>query len=383
MIEHNEQNSKASTSDDLSCYQTAFEHLCQHPVFDLTQAEKTSLLLPVLAALQTHHTSHCAEFANILAAQPASLIHTLENLPYVAVRLFKLLNLKSIADSDVYRTLRSSGTTGQVTAQVALDRQTSQRQSKTLVSILQQILGKRRLPMLIIDAPSTVQRGTAFNARGAGIQGLMFFGKDHTYALNDDMSLNELALASFSEKYSDEPVLVFGFTFMVWQYLINQLARSPFNLQLPKATLLHSGGWKKLESQKVDNSTFKQRVLSTVGIHQVHNFYGMAEQVGSVFLECSEGHLHAPSMADVIVRRTDDLSPCDIGEAGIVQVLSAIPSSYPGHSILTEDMGVILGEDDCPCGWKGRYFSILERLPKAELRGCSDTHAQHKEATNT
>lgn len=70
-----------------------------------------------------------------------------------------------------------------------------------------------------------------------------------------------------------------------------------------------------------------------------------------------------------------DFSVCGFGEAGIVQVVSMLPESYPGHSLLTEDEGVILGEDDCPCGRRGKYFKILGRLPQAEIRGCSDTYA--------
>ena len=56
-------------------------------------------------------------------------------------------------------------------------------------------------------------------------------------------------------------------------------------------------------------------------------------------------------------------------------MVSVLPGSYPGHSLLTEDEGVILGEDDCPCGRKGKYFHILGRLKNAEIRGCSDTYA--------
>jgi hypothetical protein len=52
-----------------------------------------------------------------------------------------------------------------------------------------------------------------------------------------------------------------------------------------------------------------------------------------------------------------------------------LPESYPGHVLLTEDKGVILGEDDCPCGRKGKYFKIIGRLKNAEIRGCSDTYA--------
>ena len=57
------------------------------------------------------------------------------------------------------------------------------------------------------------------------------------------------------------------------------------------------------------------------------------------------------------------------------RIISLIPTSYPGHSIITEDQGVIFGEDNCKCGRKGKYFSINGRLKAAEVRGCSDAVA--------
>jgi hypothetical protein len=69
------------------------------------------------------------------------------------------------------------------------------------------------------------------------------------------------------------------------------------------------------------------------------------------------------------------LSVCDFGEAGIIEVVSALPKSYPGHALLTEDEGIVIGEDDCPCGRKGKYFKVHGRLANAEIRGCSDTYA--------
>ena len=99
----------------------------------------------------------------------------------------------------------------------------------------------------------------------------------------------------------------------------------------------------------------------------------MVEQVGSIFVECEAGRLHAPSFADVIIRRAQDWSVAETGEEGLIQVLSCLPQSYPGHSLLTEDLGTITGVDDCPCGRHGKTFSVSGRLPKAEVRGCSDT----------
>ena len=36
--------------------------------------------------------------------------------------------------------------------------------------------------------------------------------------------------------------------------------------------------------------------------------------------------------------------------------------------MLTEDLVIILGEDDCKCGRKGKYFKIIGRLKNAELK---------------
>lgn len=32
--------------------------------------------------------------------------------------------------------------------------------------------------------------------------------------------------------------------------------------------------------------------------------------------------------------------------------------SYFGYCILIEDLGIVFGEDDCECGWLGKYFKV-------------------------
>ena len=59
---------------------------------------------------------------------------------------------------------------------------------------------------------------------------------------------------------------------------------------------------------------------------------------------------------------------------GVIQTLSLLPLSYPGHNILTEDQGVIHGVDDCKCGKLGKYFSLTKRVVGTETRGCSDVY---------
>ena len=91
-------------------------------------------------------------------------------------------------------------------------------------------------------------------------------------------------------------------------------------------------------------------------------------------MECEYGHYHSSVFSDIIIRRAYDFSIAGIGEEGIIQVLSILPKSYPGHSLLTDDKGILLGEDDCPCGRLGKYFKVTGRLEHAEIRGCSDTY---------
>ncbi|SBT16341.1 Acyl-protein synthetase, LuxE [Marinomonas gallaica] len=344
-------------------------------VFGLAKAEKQAWLLDELNRLTLHHQAHCAPYANLLAGQgqQAGVAESLDAVPFVAARLFKMLCLSSTQPEDVFKTLTSSGTTSQVKSQIVLDRDTAALQSKVLVSLLSSFTGKARRPMLIIDHDGLTGDKAGFSARGAGVQGLSFLGRDHTYALNSDMTPNWPVIDEFIAKYTNAPVLIFGFTFMVWQHFIEPLIASDRSNLLPQALLFHSGGWKKLQDQAVSNEVFKTMVRQALGEGvAVHNFYGMVEQIGSVFVECEQGHLHAPSYADVIIRDQETLEVKNIGESGLIQVLSFIPKSYPGHSILTEDLGRLLGEGDCPCGRKGRYFEVLGRLPKTEVRGCSD-----------
>ncbi|GAA0857173.1 acyl-protein synthetase [Aliiglaciecola litoralis] len=358
----------------LEQFQLAFDNLLQTSVYQVPQKNKQQALLPIFNLLHQHHQTHCLAYANIMQ-QANGTVNALADLPYLAVRLFKQLSLSSVPQQDVFKVLQSSGTTSQRPASIFLDKATSGRQSKVLVKVLQETLGKQRLPMLIIDSPAVLKDKSLFSARGAGIQGLSFFGRDHTYALDDNMQLNWSAIDAFHQKYQDQPVLIFGFTFMVWLYFIQGLKQQAKTVRFNHGVLLHSGGWKKLEGQRVDNHQFKHLLAQTTGVERCYNFYGMAEQVGSVFMECEQGYLHAPVFADVIIRDPFTLEVAPIGQSGLVQVLSVLPTSYPGHSILTEDLGTLIGTDDCQCGRQGHYFTIQGRLPKTEVRGCSDTHS--------
>ncbi|MGE0549195.1 MAG: acyl-protein synthetase [Kofleriaceae bacterium] len=338
------------------------------------QLTKEAALLPALAALTAHHRAHCAAYDRLGRVQGWSTkAASLGELPWLPAALWKTHRLVSVSDDEIATTLTSSGTTGQIPSRVYLDKDTARRQSRALARIIGHVLGPQRLPMLVIDTASVLRDRTAFSARGAGVLGMMTFGARPVFALGEDMTLDFAAIEDFLRRHGNAPFLVFGFTYMVWAYLHNNLDGR--GLDLSRGVLFHSGGWKKLTELAVDNQTFRRELARSTGLVRIHNFYGTVEQVGSVLLEGEDGLLYAPPFADVLVRDPVTLDELPPGHAGVIQLVSALPSSYPGHSILTEDLGVIEHVDRNACGRLGKAIRVIGRVPRAELRGCGDTHA--------
>ena len=348
------------------------------PAYDWAHEEKHAFLTRELCELTRHHAVLCPEYAHMLKAWGTDVdkVQSFEELPFLPVRLFKEFSLKSVADEDLHRTMTSSGTTGQQVSRIFLDRETSTLQSKVLSRIVGEFLGKQRLPMIILDTSAVIKNRAMFSARGAGILGFSMFGRDKIYALDENMQLDVEGLKAFLEKHEGEDIFLFGFTFMIWQHFCAELRKVGYKPDLSRGVLIHGGGWKKLADRHITTAQFKQELFETCGLTRVHDYYGMVEQTGTIYMECEHGHLHAPVWSDVTIRRASDFSAADVGELGLIQVSSLLPHSYPGHCLLTEDEGRILGEDDCPCGRKGKYFEIVGRIKRAEVRGCSDTYEQ-------
>ncbi|MCG7538273.1 acyl-protein synthetase [Pseudoalteromonas sp. CO348] len=352
--------------------------LSDWPPYAWPKQQKQSVLISKLAELDQLHLSQCPPFAKLKQSMPSIDLNSHPFSPFfpLPVRLFKSQELKSVPQESVIKTMMSSGTSGQSVSKIYLDKRTSALQVKILSKLVTHLIGKQRLPMLVIDCPSTVKNRTKFSARTAGILGFSMYGRDITYALNDDMTINFDALNAFIDKYQGQKKFIFGFTYIVWLHFVEALEQLSKKIDLSESILLHGGGWKKIEANKVTKSHFKSRLANVTAIQSVHNYYGMIEQTGSIFMECKQGHFHCSSWSEVIIRDFKTLQPVKDGNLGLIQLISALPHSYPGHSILSEDIGVKLGEDDCQCGWKGTYFDVLGRVKQAEVRGCSDTYSK-------
>jgi hypothetical protein len=351
------------------------EDLLREPPYSLPQAEKERVLLEELTRLNDHHRQHCPEYARLtdIVFPPNGAPLTLAGLPYLPVGLFKERLLSSIPPEKVFKVLQSSGTTGQVPSRITLDHETALLQTRALSRIMTYILGPERLPMLLIESPDLIRDRNQFNARGAGLLGMMNFGRHHCYALNSELALQIDDVRDFLQRFGHDRFLIFGFTFLAWSAFLQPI--QSLGLDLSQGILIHSGGWKKLQEQAVTAEEFREAFRRATGLTCIYNFYGMVEQVGSIFLEGDDGYFYPPAFADVIIRDPVTLAELPVGEQGVVEVLSLLPRSYPGHALLTEDLGVVHAIDPAGSDRRGKAFSILGRIPRAELRGCSDVIA--------
>ena len=53
--------------------------------------------------------------------------------------------------------------------------------------------------------------------------------------------------------------------------------------------------------KKISNNTFRKMIKDILNISVVHNYYGLVEQTGSIYMECEEGHLHCSNFSDILL----------------------------------------------------------------------------------
>ena len=365
------------------------DQLLAMPPYGMLPDERQCVLLELLKEELEYACKKNLAYRNYLQHWPAEarLARRIADLPYLPVALLKAQPPLSLVEpNEIKRTLTSSSTTGQTPSRIVLDSSTARRMSKAVVVIAENFIGPNRRPYLVVDTPNSVGGGTELGARGAAIQGLRPFASDVTYCLRSDsvggLALDRDKLLHFAETWGKSPVLVYGFTYILWKYLVRPLRAENVCLKMDNLHILHSGGWKLLQQEAVDKATFNEELARVFGCSPncVIDFYGMVENVGIIYPDCREGNKHVPVFGDVVVRDPLTLQPVREGQQGIVQVCSALPTSFPGHLLLTEDIAEIVSYDGCGCGRQGTSFRFVGRVPKAEVRGCGNIERTRQQA---
>jgi phenylacetate-coenzyme A ligase PaaK-like adenylate-forming protein len=353
-----------------------FEQILKKDIINYNIKFKEKIFLSHQKFLTKFHYERCYEYKKILNSKSIKIskIKKLEEIPYLPTKIFKDYSLKSIQNNQIVRIMNSSGTSNNNLSKIILDKDTSINQIKVLSKIVKSVIGDSRLPTIIIDTKKFIADKNKFSARIAGILGFSNFSKHTLFALNENMKLDFNNILKFLKKYKNQKILIFGFTYLVYENFLQYLIKNKKKIDLSKAIMIHGGGWKKLTNLNISNKEFKLQLRKITKINTIYNYYGMIEQTGSIFIECNKGNFHASLFNDIIIRNHNNFKVNKTGEKGIIQIFSLIPKSYPGHSILTEDEGIILGEGNCGCGNKSKYFNVLGRMENSEIRGCSDVY---------
>ena len=360
---------------------TQMDQLFAEPVYSETPQTEAIYLKALQEELIFHYENNdmYRQFCNRKGFDPHNELTDIKQIPPVAVSVFKNLGfgLASVPKEDIKLRLQSSATSG-TPSTIVVDKITSKRQAKAMVKVMQEFIGKDRKPFLVMDIDPRSEFRALLGARFAAITGYLNFASKAGYFLKAKNGVSYFDIEAIKEYLttipSDQPVVVFGFTYILYSNVLKAILENKEKIQLPKGSkIIHIGGWKKLEAEKVEKSLFNQQLAEGFGIEpaDVIDIYGFTEQMGLNYPDCPCGCKHTSSYVKVLARDVVTREVLPAGKKGMMEFITPIPHSYPGNVVLTDDMGIIESEP-CPYGRPGQRFRITGRMKKAEVRGCGD-----------
>ena len=343
-------------------------------VFDYNKKERNIYFEKNFFEIIKFHQKNCKDYFSILKKLGFQLNKKTKSsdAPPIPVSIFKDNKLYSCKEKNIVKKLLSSGTTGNKQSQIFLDATNSKVQTKVLVQIMEYFFGKKRMPMLIIDKKFEYKDRTNLLASQAAVNGFSILAKKTYFAFHSNGQINLKEIKKFMEEFAEEKKIVFGFTNKIFEFFLEK-HNLPKNIQFKNCTLLHGGGWKKIESKSMDPKKFKSELKKRYNFKKIVNYYGLIEQTGSIFVECNKCDSFKCSIySDVYVRDENLKIEKQKNKEGLIQLMSLLPSSYPGNNILTEDLGLICSSETCKCNFKGKRFKIIGRSKESEIRGCAN-----------
>ena len=317
--------------------------------------EQQQLYLKALQEELIFHYEHnemYRQFCDRKGFDPKAEIKSIEDIPPVAVSVFKDLGmgLQSVPKEDIKLRLQSSATSG-TPSTIVVDKITSKRQAKAMVKVIQEAIGKERKPFLVMDIDPRSEFRALLGARFAAITGYLNFASKAGYFLKAKEGVSYFDVDAMQEYVAgidkDQPVVVFGFTYILYSNVLKAVKEKGISIPLPKdSKIIHIGGWKKLESEKISKELFNKQLADCFGIEPVDviDIYGFTEQMGLNYPDCPCGCKHESSYVKVLVRDivTNEVLPA--GEEGKLEFITPVPHSYPGNAVLTDDLGMWFDE---------------------------------------
>ena len=363
-----------------------FKKLLDLDVYSSDENKRKKLFLDSINQNFQHHYKHCepyTKFCQRRGFNENSIFTCIQDIPALPVQAFKQFGNFLISSSNEKKSnliLQSSATSGKPSS-ISIDKVTARRQVQTMSRVLVKFLGEKRRPFIVVDVDPKLSSPEVMGARAAATSGFLNLSKNQTYILKSNkdgtLELDKDKLVEALEicSMSEEPPVIFGFTYVLFETILdNTDLIDNYNLS-PNTSLIHIGGWKKLESKKISKNNFNELASKVFGIKKdnVVDIYGFTEQMGIIYPSNGMNKKTTSVFGDVLVRDPSTYDILPDGEEGLLQFISPMPFSYPGHSIITDDLGVISGYSSSDKNLLfGKKFEITGRAKNAEVRGCGD-----------
>ncbi|HEY4613909.1 MAG TPA: acyl-protein synthetase, partial [Citricoccus sp.] len=184
---------------------------------------------------------------------------------------------------------------------------------------------------------------------------------DHHVDLDDDAGDPEPA-ADQLRRWQGGPVRhVLGPGPLV-RRLVRSLADTATTVRLdPYSMVITLGGRTRSPEAAGEAEAFRDRCHDRLGVRRenVREVYAMAES-SLLAVECQVHRKHVPPWCHVSARDPDDVrTEVAPGASGVIAVLDALNTSYPGF-LLSEDVGAV-ETGTCPCGRTGQVLVVHGR----------------------
>jgi long-chain-fatty-acid---luciferin-component ligase len=303
-----------------------------------------------------------------VGVDPATLhaLEDLQRLPLLPVGLFKRADARVLLTcslSKVETEARSTGTSG-VSSVVRRDAETVTRALVGLTGTYREFFGLSGGAGLFLspssaDAP---ENGMAkvFNI----LNGIL---DDHAYLVSDNVFDPADALEYLRKWKGLMTRHIIGPPFLVRRFL-RFLELEGINVFLdPYSMVITLGGWKRYPGEAVSAEDFRDECHHRLGVSRenVRDMYGLIES-DLLAVECHLHRKHVPPWCYVSIRDVHDISrEVAPGQAGMIAVLDALNTSYPGF-LLTDDVGEV-ETGTCACGRTGQVITFRHRRQGGEL----------------
>lgn len=276
-------------------------------------------------------------------------IASLSDIPFLPVEVFKRRQIQS-GNWDAERFFLSSGTTDMTRARhVVYDEYKYHRHT---INIFERSFGPLKDMQIFGLLPNYLEAGdSSLVSMVCAFMNYADQKPEQGFYLHD---LDKLARALDVAAQSDRPILLFGVTFA----LIDFVKRFP--MALPDQTIVIETGGMKGRGMMLDRQKLHDRIAAAFSLPNIYSEYGMTELMSQAYTNKHQQFVCPPSMYIMVKELNDPFKEAKTGKVGLLHIID-LANVHTASFLATGDLGI---KHD------NGTFAVLGRLDTRDLRGC-------------